>query len=120
MKLVISLYLIIALIMSSFLWYYDTQQNSISYLLGTLIMLANLCALTVMWKLVFSKKLIALSTSIIVIKYAILGFLIYFIFSKPVFGFEVSVVWFCLGIFSLIFPALIKSVIFKDKEQSEA
>ena len=120
MKLVISLYLIFALIVGSFLWHYDTQQNSVSYLLGTLIMLANLSALTVIWKLVFNKKLIALSTSIIVIKYAILAFLIYFIFSKPIFGFEVSVVWFCLGIFSLIFPALIKSVIFKDKEQSEA
>jgi hypothetical protein len=55
----------------------NTWQQSLSYGLGGVVMFANVAILGMVWDRLLRKKYVALSVSIIVIKYAVLGAILY-------------------------------------------
>lgn len=55
----------------------DAWQNSLSWIVGAMVVNVNLVAISWAWNLVLEKKLIALAVSIIVIKYALIAGLLY-------------------------------------------
>lgn len=57
----------------------DTQHNSMSAVVGSVLMTMNLAVLVETWRRIFLKKSIALAVTAIVFKYAILGTIIYLI-----------------------------------------
>lgn len=78
-------------------------QQSQSFAAGSALIFINLALLWLAWKLIFSKKLIALAALIIVSKYAIFGFFIYKLLQKDWF----NTIFFVLGISSIAISALI-------------
>src|ERR1700674_5630365 len=79
------------------------QQYTASFLSGGLVAAGNFILLGLGWKMVFHKKLIALSVLIIVFKYAILGIIIYLLVRQP----WLLLVGFAAGIASITLASLI-------------
>ena len=78
------------------------NQSAASFALGAGLVLANVMATVFVWSRVIQKKLIALSLTIIVSKYAILGIIIYKLLSLP----WVHQMWLCAGLASLVVSTL--------------
>lgn len=85
------------------------KHQAMSYALGAGILLINLLIHVFVWGQIFQKKLIALSTSFIVFKYAIFGAIIY----KALKSDWIDPLWFCVGIGSLLFAVLIHVTLLK-------
>ena len=77
-------------------------HSAASFAAGSGIVLANVISLAVAWSRMIQKKLIALSVSVIVFKYAILGIIIYNLLSLK----WVDKMWLCVGLSSLVVSAL--------------
>lgn len=92
---------------------FDTRQNGWSYLYGSGIVLINLLLHLFVWSRMIHKKLIALALSVIVFKYAILGTIIYKILRLPWMDSR-GTLWFCIGVSSLMFSAVIFAISRKD------
>lgn len=95
-----------------FLWM--DQSFALSVLIGGVTMLINIFGLAFFWRLVFSKKSIALAVLIIIFKYLILAAVLWSFTSMR----WLSPIGFCVGLASLIF-ALIVSMILKNTAKSE-
>lgn len=81
----------------------NSPHNGLSFLVGGLLIFVNFVFLSSGWSLIFKKKLIALAVLLIVIKYAILGIIIY----HAVRDSWVEPVWFALGISSFVATILV-------------
>jgi uncharacterized membrane protein len=81
----------------------DARQNSLSLAMGSGLIFSNLAFVTWVWWNVLRKKLIALSVSLIVLKYAFLGYLIVQILNDS----RTQPVWFSLGLGTLLVSILI-------------
>jgi hypothetical protein len=79
------------------------QQNISSYASGGFLVTTNFVLLGMGWKMVFQKKLIALSVLIIVFKYAILGIFIYLLVKQS----WLNPFWFAAGVSSMVIASLI-------------
>lgn len=79
------------------------QHAALSFAVGCLIVTGNFILLGTGWKLVFRKKLIALSVLIIVFKYAILGVIIYHFVKQS----WMQPFWFATGVASMMGASLI-------------
>lgn len=79
------------------------QHGATSFAVGSLIVTGNFILLGSGWKLVFRKKLIALSVLIIVFKYAILGVIIYHFVKQS----WMQPFWFAAGVASMMGASLI-------------
>jgi hypothetical protein len=77
-------------------------ESAASFAIGSGIVLANVMSLAFVFQKLIQKKLIALSLSIIVFKYAILGIIIYKLLSLP----WVDRLWLCVGLASLVVSSL--------------
>jgi hypothetical protein len=89
---------------SGYLWLsYTSTQSANAFVAGGLVIAANFLALAILWSLIFKKKLIALSASLIVFKYAILGLIIYQLITV----YRIDLFWFAMGIASFILSALV-------------
>ncbi|MEQ1722368.1 MAG: hypothetical protein ABL930_04275 [Pseudobdellovibrio sp.] len=86
-----------------------------SLMIGALIMLANLAGLAFLWRLIFSKKSIALAAFVIIFKYVILGMILLSLASvnwlKPI--------GFIAGLASLVFAVVGATVIKSFSKKSE-
>lgn len=91
---------------------FNTTQNSISFICGSLLIFANLAILFWVWQRIISKKLIALAVSVIVIKYAIFGVIIYLILKNP----NIQPIWFSIGIGMIIITSLLTALDTNDAE----
>lgn len=81
--------------------------DSKSLLLGLITSIFNFYVILWAWSRIFIKKRIALATSVIVIKYALLGLIIY----KIVFIETYEIASFLIGMVSIIFMIIIYAVI---------
>ena len=84
-------------------FYINARQCAASYAMGSALILINLIFLTWVWSNILKKKFIALSVSLIVLKYALLGIVIYKIISDR----ETDLAWFSVGLGSLIISILL-------------
>lgn len=85
---------------------FNTMQNCLSFLSGSLLIFANLAILFWVWQRIISKKLIALAVGVIVIKYAIFGVIIYLILKNP----NIQPVWFSIGISMIIVTSILTAL----------
>ena len=106
MKAVIKLQTIFCILGTAILLVTNASQEALSFLFGSTLMLANVAVLAVVWWHILNKKLIALAVSIIVLKYAFIAILLMKVLSRP----DVSTIWFCLGLATLLPTVVIYSV----------
>lgn len=89
---------------------YFGPNFSANVIIGSLVVLLNLAALSFSWKRIFSKKSIALAIFVIIFKYVILGMILW---GLSVAGY-LNVIGFLVGLASLLFSVfaamLIKSL----------
>lgn len=84
-------------------WFFGSPQKAEAFEIGALMVLLNFGALALGWSLVFKKKFVALAVPIIVIKYAILGIIIYELSRRQ----DLDLLWLCLGLASFLVTSLI-------------
>jgi hypothetical protein len=82
--------------------YFVAQQQAYSFFVGSLVILVSVFLLGWAWSLIFKKKLVALAAVIIVIKYAILGIIIFELAKQAWF----RPLWFSLGVASFTLTAI--------------
>lgn len=85
------------------------SKVAFSLFIGGLIVWMNLLILSSSWYLIFQKKSLVLSVSVIVIKYAILGLLVYQIVSSNLF----QINWLIAGFTLVLITALVSSFCFR-------
>jgi hypothetical protein len=66
-----------SIILSIILFFTTGFETAISCLFGGTVMVVNLFGLSFLWKLIFSKKSIALAVLVIIFKYLILGLILW-------------------------------------------
>ncbi len=81
-------------------------EQAVATLIGGLLMFVNVISLSYLWKLIISKKSIALVIVVIIFKYLILGMILWGLTS----GVWLKVEGFLVGIVSLIFAILIANL----------
>ena len=81
---------------------FDAEQKIPSVVLGAALMAANWVLLIWSWHQIFLKKLIALGIGVIVIKYAILGLILYYVIASE----QWDVVGFLIGISTAVLAAV--------------
>ncbi len=106
MRVLLISHLLIAVIGTLLSYLVSGFDASLSFAVGAALSLINVILLNFSWKSILRKKRIALSVGVIVIKYAILGFIIYKIASKPL----LLLNWFCFGLGIIVLSALITAV----------
>ncbi|MEZ0391660.1 MAG: hypothetical protein ACAH59_05560 [Pseudobdellovibrionaceae bacterium] len=82
-------------------------KSAASFAVGCLFVLVNVLLTAFLWSRIIQKKLVALSVTIIVFKYAILGLIIYQLLTVA----WVNALWLCAGFGSLMVSALFYSLI---------
>lgn len=118
MKIILIIQILIQSIGAALLLFNGPQHAALSFVAGGLIVTGNFILLGTGWKLVFRKKLIALSVLIIVFKYAILGVIIYHFVRQT----WMQPFWFAAGVASMMGASLIYVLIqrfFKDELTEE-
>ena len=101
--LIQALFLVLTLPLS-YLFLATQSANSYAFGCGTIFL--NFVLLWMGWSLIFKKKLVAVSISIIVFKYAILGIIVFRIANQP----WLDPLWFCLGIASFVVTSLLYAI----------
>lgn len=88
----------------------DGKYGAASFFLGGVTSLVNSLFLGLAWSLILKKKLVALGLPTIVIKYAILGIIVYWSMGLP----WLQTVAFILGVGTLLPAALAMKLFFKS------
>lgn len=103
---------LISLSVLSFIVFTLSESNQITagFIVGSSVMGGNLLVLVWAWGRIIEKKAIALAATVIVVKYAIFGAIIYFVVTQP----GLSTVGFLLG-FSSMVPTLVGLVFFQKR-----
>ncbi len=101
----------VASVIFSIALYFTTGfESAISCMFGGTVMVVNLFGLWFLWKLIFSKKSIALAVLIIIFKYLILGLILWNLNQIQ----WIRPMGFVLGLSSLLI-GVVCTAIFKDK-----
>lgn len=96
-----------------FIWH--SSLAAISLVIGSLLMMLNVATLNFAWGRILTKKQVALPVGVIVIKYPILGFIIYHVATTNV----LSVPWFAAGFTLLLLSAVSVAIGSRQKPDSE-
>lgn len=102
MKTILSTQSLVTALGSLLLGYFYALQQSLSFAAGSLTILGSFIMLGIGYGMIFKKKLIALAIGIIVIKYAILGIIIFTLVKLSWF----NPLWFSLGVASFILSGI--------------
>ncbi len=97
-------YFIGAVVGATALLIFNSQLAAVSFGAGCALMMLNVAALNFAWGRILSKKQVALPIGVIVIKYAILGFIIYYVAHQNL----LLIPWFAAG-FSLVLVSAVAS-----------
>ncbi len=92
---------------------FNSRLAAVSFVTGSLLMMLNVAALNFAWGRILAKKQVALPVGVIVIKYAFLGFIIYYVATENL----LSVPWFAAG-FSLVLTSAVISTIGSSQRTS--
>lgn len=98
LKLGIIYHIVISLLFSVSVYLLLGFSQAVACVAGCLLMAFNLVVMIWTWDRIFIKKSIALAAGVIVFKYAILGFIVYFLMARS----EGQVVGFLVGLFSVV------------------
>ncbi len=82
-----------------------SQLAAASFIVGALLMMLNVATLNFAWGRILTKKQVALPVGVIVIKYAILGFIIYYVATYSV----LLIPWFAAGFSMVLFSAVVST-----------
>jgi hypothetical protein len=115
MKIILSAQVLVCILGSLFLQYFNASNHALSYFCGSGMLLLSIFLMGIGWGLIFQKKLIALAVSVIVFKYAILGIIIFTIVGLPWF----NPLWFAIGVASFVMSAIIYAIAETLKEGNE-
>ena len=106
MKRVLEFHIAASLLLALLLFALRSQEAAIAFIFGSSVSFFNLVALTVVWPRILAKKLVALSIGIIVIKFAILGWILYAVVTGKLF----QLGWFAVGM-GLVVPSVVATSI---------
>lgn len=101
MKLVLLPQILITLLGGLLISKLGAPQQGLSFAAGSLVLVISFLMMGVGYGMIFQKKLVALGAAIIVIKYAILGIIIFTLVKLTWF----NPLWFSLGVASFVFSA---------------
>lgn len=102
MNFVLSVQMLITVLGGLLLGWLSGSQQSASFATGSLAIGLSFSMMAIGYGLIFRKKMIALAVGIIVIKYAILGIIIFTLVKLSWF----DPLWFSMGVASLILSAI--------------
>jgi hypothetical protein len=88
-------------------YWFLNSAFALSFMVGGLAMLANVVGLSLIWRLIFYKKSIALAVFIIIFKYLILGMILWSFASVK----WLSPVGFVCGLAALLFAVLLAALL---------
>lgn len=97
------------------LFLFKGQESAASFLSGSLLIFINVLSLTIAWTFITRKKLVAVSVSLIVFKYAILGVIIYRLLKVP----WLDRLWMSVGLGSLVITTLLFGLLHSLSSQKE-
>ena len=98
---------LITMLVSYFtLGYFDLHEADLSFFTGSILALFNVAVLYFSWKKILEKKNLVLSASVIVIKYPLLGFILY----EAAHLKQISLGWFLVGMGTFIPAAFIAGI----------
>lgn len=103
MKLFLLLQFLLCILGGGLIYLFNGSDGAASYLSGSFLIFLNVVSLATAWSLISRKKLVAVSVSIIVFKYAILGVIIYRLLKMP----WLNPVWMSVGLSSLMVTTLL-------------
>lgn len=95
-----------------FNYVFGELQWNLPILVGAALMLVNIVLLTWAWRRIFIKKSIALAVSVIVIKYAIIGLLVFKLAQKETF----EMAGFLIGLTSVL-PSMLLAAVMDHKNK---
>src|SRR5688572_26113552 len=98
MNKVIITHLVILVPCALLIGFFEGFQSGISFGVGSILALTNFLVLFWFIQRIFAKKQVALSSLVIVIKYLILGLIIYFVLTRT----DLPTIWFGVGLISLL------------------
>lgn len=105
MRLFFLSYLIGAVVGALVLQIWHSQLAAVSFIVGAVLMMLNVATLNFAWGRILTKKQVALPVGVIVIKYAILGFIIYYVATHNV----LLVPWFAAGFAVVLLSAVVST-----------
>ncbi len=88
------------------LGHYQLHEYDLSFYSGAILALINVAALYFSWKKILEKKNLVLSGSVIVIKYPLLGFILYEVVHLK----QISLGWFLIGMGTFIPAAVVTGI----------
>ena len=106
MTFLLAIHSVITVLAALLLGHFVSPLAGKSVLAGGAVSLLNLVALVVAWPLILRKKLFALSISIIVIKFAILGWILYAVVSATLHQKLWHLGWFSVGLGLVVFSVV--------------
>jgi len=115
MNKTIQYHLFTTLLLSLVIYIFDTKQNSLSFLVGSSLIFFNFLILFWVWQKIISKKLVALAVSVIVIKYAIFGVIIYLVLKNP----NIQPIWFSAGIGTIVITSLLTALEYSQADSKD-
>ena len=88
------------------LGHFQLHEFDLSFFSGAVLALMNVAALYFSWKKILQKKSLVLSASVIVIKYPLLGFILYEVVHLK----QISLGWFLVGMGAFIPAAVVTAI----------
>ena len=96
-----------SLLLGVVVYFACSKVASLGFLFGAGVSFFNLLTLVIVWPLILRKKLVALSGGIIVIKFAILGWILYEVVTQN----SLQVGWFATGLAVVVLSVLVTAFI---------
>lgn len=102
MRFIFGFHLLFSVIIASLLYFFIDPKTAVSFILGSAVFGINLALIAFSWGHILKKKLVALSISVIVFKFALLVWIIYLVANDN----RLSLFWFSIGMGVVIITAL--------------
>lgn len=103
MKFLLTTQFILSLFLSLLLWLIFDRTVALSFAAGSFLMFGNLAVMSLVWPLILAKKQVALSTGVIVFKFAILTWILFIVAT----GNSIRAGWFAVGLSLVVVTAVI-------------
>ena len=114
MKHLLQFHVAMSLVLSVLVFTFHSREAAGSFLCGATVSFVNLVLLVVVWPRILAKKQVALSIGIIVIKFAILGWILYEVVSQNL----LQVGWFATGLATITITVL-SAALFISQDSSD-
>ena len=113
MKRLLQFHVAMSFLLTRLVCAFHNREAGLAFLCGATVSFINLVLLVVVWPRILAKKQVALSIGIIVIKFAILGWILYEVVSQNL----LQVGWFATGI-ATIMVTVLSAALFISQDSS--